>query len=92
MDYPGPWIELRPDNTFDLSNAYAIGIGEWDKIAIRWGYSQFTSGTDEKQVCDKILMDAAQRGIIFITDADSRPPGSAHPKSHLWDNGGNAVD
>jgi hypothetical protein len=92
MDYPGPWIEVRPDNTFDLSNAYAVGIGEWDKIAITWGYSQFAPDTDEKQALDKILMDAAHRGIILITDADSRPPGSAHPKSHLWDNGGNAVD
>ncbi len=92
MDYPGPWIELRPDNTFDLSNAYATGIGEWDKVAIQWGYSQFNSGTDEKQALDRILMDAAHRGLVFITDADSRPPGSAHPKSHLWDNGGNAVD
>ena len=92
MDYPGPWIDLKPDNTFDLSNAYAVGIGEWDKIAITWGYSQFSPGTDEKQALDKILMDAAHRGIIFITDADSRPPGSAHPKSHLWDNGPNAVE
>ncbi|MBV8898323.1 MAG: zinc-dependent metalloprotease, partial [Acidobacteriaceae bacterium] len=92
MDYPGPWIEIRPDNTLDLSNAYATGIGEWDKIAITWGYSQFAPGTDEKQALNEILMDAAHRGIIFITDADSRPPGSAHPKSHLWDNGGNALD
>ncbi|HZS53977.1 MAG TPA: zinc-dependent metalloprotease [Bryobacteraceae bacterium] len=92
MDYPGPWIELRPDNTFDLSNAYTTSIGEWDKVAITWGYSQFASGADEKQALDKILMDAAHRGLTFITDADSRPPGSAHPKSHLWDNGGNAVD
>lgn len=92
MDYPGPWIEIRPDNTFDLSNAYAKGIGDWDKIAITWGYSQFAPGTNDRQALDKILMDAAHRGIIFITDADSRPPGSAHPKSHLWDNGGNAID
>lgn len=92
MDYPGPWIDLRPDNTFDLSNAYAVGIGEWDKIAITWGYSQFSSGTDEKQALNKIILDAAHRGIISITDADSRPPGSAHPKSHLWDSGANAID
>lgn len=92
MDYPGPWIDLRPDNSLDLSNAYATGIGEWDKVAITWGYSEFPPGADERQALDKILMDAAQRGMIFITDADSRPPGSAHPKSHLWDNGGNAID
>src|SRR3982751_4058286 len=48
MDYPGPWIEIRPDNTFDLSKAYAVGIGEWDKVAIRYGYSQLPAGTDER--------------------------------------------
>ncbi len=92
MDYPGPWIDIRPDNTFDLSNAYATGIGDWDKVSITWGYSQFNPGVNEREALDKILMDAAKRGLTFITDADSRPPGSAHPKSHLWDNGPNAVD
>ncbi len=92
MDYPGPRIDIRADNTLDLSNAYATGIGEWDKVAITWGYSQFAPGTDERQALDKIISDAAKRGITFITDSDSRPPGSAHPKSHLWDNGPNAVD
>jgi hypothetical protein len=92
MDYPGPWIGLRPDNTFDLSKAYAKGIGEWDKVAIRWGYSQFAPGADEHAELDRILSTAAQRGLIFITDADSRPGDSAHPRAHLWDNGPNAVD
>jgi len=68
------------------------GIGEWDKVAIRWGYSQFSAAIDEHGGLNKILMDAAQRGLTFITDGDSRPPESAHPKSHLWDNGPNAVD
>jgi Met-zincin/Domain of unknown function (DUF5117) len=92
MDYPGPWIDLGPGNTLDLSNAYAKGIGEWDKVAIRWGYSQFAPGVDEHAELDHILSAAAQRGLIFITDSDSRPPGSAHPRAHLWDNGPNAVD
>ena len=92
MDYPGPRVTIRPDNTLDLSHAYAKGIGEWDKVAIRWGYSQFSPGTDEHEALNGILMDAAKRGITFITDADSRPPGSAHPRSHLWDVGPNAVD
>ncbi len=25
--------------------------------------------------------------MIFVTDADSRPAGAAHPLSNLWDNG-----
>jgi hypothetical protein len=92
MDYPGPQIDITPDGKLDLSHAYAVGIGEWDKVSIQWGYSQFASGADETVELNKILMDAAKRGLTFITDADSRPPGSPHPKSHLWDNGTNAVD
>jgi hypothetical protein len=92
MDYPHPLIELKPDNTLDLSKAYATGIGEWDKVSIRWGYSQFEPGTDERAALDKMITGAAKDGLTFITDADSRPFGSAHPKSHLWDNGTNAVD
>jgi hypothetical protein len=30
--------------------------------------------------------------LIFLTDQDARPQGSAHPSTHLWDNGPNAVD
>ncbi|HLH03418.1 MAG TPA: zinc-dependent metalloprotease [Bryobacteraceae bacterium] len=87
MDYPGPFVKIRGDNSFDLSDAYAKGIGEWDKVAIRWGY-----GDNDHAQRDRILTDAAQHGLTFISDADSRPPGSAHPKAHLWDNGPNAVD
>src|SRR5262249_227639 len=36
--------------------------------------------------------EAYKRGIYFLSDADSRPEGSAHPQSHLWDNGANAAD
>ena len=92
MDYPGPHVELRPDNTLSLADAYAKGIGAWDKVTIDWGYREFAPGTNERQALDKILMNAAQHGLTFITDADSRPPGSAHPRSHLWDDGPNAVE
>lgn len=92
MDYPSPRVEIRPDNTFSLADAYAKGVGEWDRVAITWGYKEFAPGTNERQALDSIIVDAAKRGLTFITDADSRPPGSAHPQAHLWDNGANAVD
>lgn len=92
MDYPHPLIKVNPDNSFDLSEAYATGIGAWDKVSIQYGYSVFPPGTDEHAALDKILIDAAHRGLTFITDADSRPFGSAHPRSHLWDNGPDAVE
>ncbi len=92
MDYPHPLIELKYNGAFDLSRAYATGIGTWDKTTIKWGYSQFAPGTNEQQSLNKIITDAARNGLTFITDADSRPFGGAHPRSHLWDNGSNAVD
>ena len=61
-------------------------------MAIRYGYTQFPEGTNEKQALSQIILDAAAKGNMFISDADSRPLGSAHPKAHLWDNGANALD
>jgi hypothetical protein len=92
MDYPHPWVELKSDGTLDLSRSYAQGIGEWDKVAINYGYREFPRGTDEHTALSKILLDALQRRLSFLSDADARPLGSAHPLVHLWDNGGNAVD
>jgi hypothetical protein len=92
MDYPHPRIALNNDGTLDLTHAYADGIGTWDKVAIRYGYTEFASGTDEKKALTQIILDAAHEGNTFISDADSRPLGSAHPRAHLWDNGPNAVD
>ena len=47
MDYPHPLEKLNADGTIDLSDAYAVGIGEWDKVAIAYGYQDFPAGTDE---------------------------------------------
>jgi hypothetical protein len=92
MDYPPPFAQLRPDGTIDLSDAYATGIGEWDKVAIAYGYEEFPSGADEAKALSGILDDARARGLIYLTDQDARPPGSSHPLVHLWDTGTNAID
>ncbi|HTQ85117.1 MAG TPA: zinc-dependent metalloprotease [Candidatus Solibacter sp.] len=92
MDYPHPLVTLGKDGAPDLSNAYATGIGEWDKVAIAYGYQDFPAGTDEGKALDGILAGARGRGLRFLTDQDARPPGGASPIAHLWDNGTNAVD
>lgn len=89
MDYPHPYVTLK-DGLPDLSHAYSAGIGAWDKVAIDYGYRQFASGTtleSEHAALDHLLTEAQTRGIPYITDQDARPAGSAHPHSHLWDNG-----
>jgi Met-zincin/Domain of unknown function (DUF5117) len=92
MDYPPPLVKLAADGTPDLSDAYAIGIGAWDKISITWGYSDFAPGADEHAALDKILSDAFDRGLRYLTDQDARPAGSSSSVAHLWDSGSNAVD
>ena len=89
MDYPHPLIKFSK-NQIDLSEAYEQGIGAWDKLAINWGYREFQS--NEEDQLNQILQDGYKDDIYFITDQDSRPQGSAHPRSHLWDNGFDAAD
>ena len=92
MDYPAPFTKLGPDGIPDLSNAYANGIGEWDKVSIAYGYQDFPPGTDEQQALDRTLSEAFARGLMYLTDQDARAPGSASSVAHLWDNGTNAID
>jgi hypothetical protein len=92
MDYPPPLFSLNNDGTIDISKAYTTEIGGWDKRAILFGYQDFPTGTDEDEALKGIMKETLKEGYLYITDADSRPAGSAHPLAHLWDNGTNAAD
>ena len=92
MDYPHPWITLDGHGVPNVSHAYGVNIGEWDKIAIDYGYRQFPVRADEQTELNKILSDSAKAGMYFITDEDARPFSGAHPHAHLWDNGGSPAD
>ena len=86
MDYPHPQPKLV-NGEIDLSNPYDVGIGEWDKVAVAYGYQDFPDGTDEKEALDQILEEAYDSGLKYITDSDARPQSGAHPDAHLWDFG-----
>ncbi len=92
MDYPHPLVRINASGAIDLSQAYDNKIGEWDKIAINWGYRQYNKGQDETAALDKIMDEATARGMLFISDRDARAPGGPHPGAHLWDNGNDATD
>ncbi len=91
MDYPHPYVTLK-DGEVDFSEAYAVGIGEWDKRTIMYGYSDFPEGTDEQAALDAILAENTRMGLKYISDADARPQGSSQPDAHLWENGKNPVE
>ena len=92
MDYPPPLVTLAADGSIDLRDAYATGIGEWDKVTIAWGYQDFPAGSDEQSALDRILMNGYGKGLRYLTDQDARPAGSSSSLAHLWDSGPNAVD
>jgi hypothetical protein len=92
MDYPPPLVTLRADGTLDASEAYATGIGAWDKVSIAWGYGQVPAGTDARAAGDRLLLQAFASGQRYLTDQDARPAGSSSSLAHLWDTGANAVD
>ena len=83
MDYPHPLETLKADGTIDLTDAYAVGIGEWDKVAVRYAYGQPAPGADAAAARQAILADAATRDLRFLSDQD--PP--YHPRADRWANG-----
>lgn len=92
MDYPPPVFTLGADGTIDLSNAYTIGIGAWDKRTVLYGYQDFPAGTDEDKALKDIMAETLKEGFLYISDEDARPAGGAQPQAHLWDAGINAAD
>jgi hypothetical protein len=87
MDYPHPQETLKADGTIDLSHAYEARIGDWDKVAINYGYRQLPKG-DEPAALSKILDDAWKQDLIYMTNQDTE----AHPKVDQWSNGVNQAD
>ncbi|HVF90562.1 MAG TPA: zinc-dependent metalloprotease [Blastocatellia bacterium] len=91
MDYPAPSIEIK-GGKLDLSNAYAKGIGAYDRFAITYAYAQFPPGANEDAELERILSSGIAAGMLFISDEDARPPGAAHPLANLWDNGSDPIE
>lgn len=91
MDYPHPTLSWNGSEV-DFSKAYARGIGDWDKVTVRYNYGIAPKGVPEKTYLNNILETAEKSGLRYITDSDARPQGGAHYKAHLWDNGGDAAE
>ncbi len=92
MDYPHPLIRFDADGNLDLSDAYGVGIGDWDKRVILYGYQDFPEDTDEQAGRDQIMADTIDSGMVYVADSDSRAIGSAHPLGNLWDNGADSIE
>jgi len=79
MDYPHPLFTLE-NGELSLADAYAEGIGEWDKLVVAYGY-----GDQPEEALTKLN----QTPIGYVSDQHARPSGAAIAEGHLWDNGAN---
>lgn len=81
MDYPAPRILLK-DGRPDLSEAYAVGIGDWDKFSVAAVYGP--EGEAQRLLHQNAT---ASDGLRYVTDADSRGLDVGQPWGSLWDDG-----
>ncbi|WP_420636273.1 zinc-dependent metalloprotease [Candidatus Palauibacter sp.] len=87
LDYPHPLVTLGNDGRLDYSEVYDVDIGEWDKVAITYGYSDFPPGTDETAELRRILDEAWDEDIIYFTNQDI----GIHARADQWSNGVDAA-
>ena len=84
MDYPAPRARVTPDGRIDLSQAYAVGPGDYDVWAIHWGYGIFPPGTERDSLA-AIVAEGLKKGYLYLSDADARPEYASDPRTSLWD-------
>ncbi|MDP3403534.1 MAG: zinc-dependent metalloprotease [Brevundimonas sp.] len=86
MDYPVPQIAVNGDR-LDFAEAYAVGMGGWDRFAIDWLYADVQPAELERRAAA-----AAGAGTWrFVSDPDARTGGDAQAWGSLWDNGSDPV-
>lgn len=91
MDYPGPRIGIT-DGKLDFSDAYAKGVGSWDRYAIDWLYGQPKPGADPDKAAALKASAVEAQGMRFGTDIDGRDSDSALAGNNMWTDGGDTPD
>lgn len=90
MDYPAPMLRVV-DGVIDASEAYDVGIGDWDTHAMRYLYTEFANEEEELEGLKAIVREGVEAGYVYLTDADARPSGASDARGSLWDNGEDPV-
>jgi hypothetical protein len=82
MDYSAPDMRLGPDGAITIHPDPA-GIGAWDYVAIRYGYSEVRGAGGEPGVLGEILDEALEQDVCFLTNQDMH----VNPRANRWSNG-----
>lgn len=86
LDYPHPIITLDGEGRVQLAQPYGVGVGDWDKFVVAHAYGEFAPA-QEASALATLRRDIAAQGYRYVSDADARAPGDAHPDGLLWDVG-----
>lgn len=90
MDYPAPLVKIDGDR-LDLSDAYGVGVGIYDELAVRWLYGEFPAD-EEKASLEAIVEESLRDGIRFMDHVDNSFVGAGHRYASVWDNGPDLVE
>ncbi len=91
MDYPHPKYDIV-DGKISLNDAYAVGIGDWDKLTVQYSYGNPDNNQTEASYLASIIEKATAADHRFISDSDARAAGGANASAHLWDNGASPAE
>jgi hypothetical protein len=86
MDYPAPRVKLVGGKP-DLSDAYGVGVGAWDRFIVDWLYGAVPAGAQGDAVLAAKARAETDSGARYVSDADSRAANAAQPWGSLWDDG-----
>jgi hypothetical protein len=81
MDYPAPRVKLT-NGTVDLSDAYGVGMGAWDRFIVDWLYGDGDPAAKAAK---------AQQTLRYTADDDARGVSSGQPHGAIWDDGADPV-
>jgi len=81
MDYPAPRVKVT-NGAIDLSDAYGVGVGAWDRFIVDWLYGDGDPAAKAAK---------AQATLRYTADDDARGVASGQPHGAIWDDGADPV-
>jgi hypothetical protein len=91
MDYPVGLVDLAPDGSVDISDAYRPSGGAFDTLSVRYAYTWYRTPQAEEAGLDVIIRQANRDGLRFITGGHAAPQG-AHPGATQWVEGADMLE
>ena len=67
-----------------MSQVYDNKIGPWDKIAIRYGYTDFPSSTNERAALEAILEEGHKADLFYLSNQDADAHGREARPALAW--------